>query len=140
MLTLTEVRCTIDTIDETTMSQIFTIELIAFPESPYENNVYNHNGNPPLSYFKCDTFKLDREISTDPYCDIDDVVNGVTQCSFGEKSLIATSSGSRHFPSEESDDTDDAEVVKEEEQSESDSNSSNGGGCLQLFDVKITKP
>ena len=90
MLTLTEVRCTIDTIDETTMSQIFTIELVAFPESPYENNVYNHNGNPPLSYFKCDTFKLDREISTDPYCDIDDVVNGEILLHFPSLS-IATS-------------------------------------------------
>ena len=63
-----------------------------------------------------------------------DVVNGVTQCSLGEKSLIATSSGSRHFPSHESD-TDDGE--EDEEQGE-ESESSNGG-CLQLFDVNITK-
>ena len=54
-----------------------SITLIAFPEIPYENNIYSHTGNPPLSYFKCDTQKLDRELSTDPYCDIEDVVSGI---------------------------------------------------------------
>ena len=79
LLTLTEVACTIDTVDEETMSQIITIKIIAFPEVPYENNVYSHTGNPPLSYFKCETQKIDRELSTDPYCDIEDVVNGMVK-------------------------------------------------------------
>ena len=77
MLTITEVLCTVDTIDEQSMSQIFTIAFLSYPEIPHENNIYNHNGNPPLSYFKCDTKKIDREIATDPYCEIEDIMNGM---------------------------------------------------------------
>ena len=90
MLTLTEVLCTVDTIDEQSMSQIFTIAFLSYPEIPHENNVYNHNGNPPLSYFKCDTQKIDREIAKDPYCEIEDIVNGKIARSIFRDIMIVT--------------------------------------------------
>ncbi|CAN0348582.1 unnamed protein product, partial [Phaeothamnion confervicola] len=32
----------------------YTIALEAFPVVPWENNLYSHDGNPPLSAFSCD--------------------------------------------------------------------------------------
>lgn len=34
------------------------IEFIEFAPIPYQNNVYYHEGNPPLSAFKCDTAEI----------------------------------------------------------------------------------
>jgi hypothetical protein len=31
------------------------IQFIAFPVIPFENNIYTHNGNPPISSFFCDS-------------------------------------------------------------------------------------
>lgn len=34
------------------------VELAEFPVLPYQNNVYAHDGNPPLSSFHCDTSEV----------------------------------------------------------------------------------
>lgn len=34
------------------------VELAEFPVLPYQNNVYAHNGNPPLSSFQCDASEV----------------------------------------------------------------------------------
>lgn len=34
------------------------VELAEFPMLPYQNNVYAHDGNPPLSSFQCDTSEV----------------------------------------------------------------------------------
>lgn len=34
--------------------QLLNITLEEFPAVPYENNIFSHNGNPPLSHFSCD--------------------------------------------------------------------------------------
>lgn len=47
------------------------VELAEFPMLPYQNNVYAHDGNPPLSSFQCDTSEV---VSTDSVlCTITDV-------------------------------------------------------------------
>ena len=33
---------------------IYTVELNTFPSLPYQNNVFNHFGNPGLDSFSCD--------------------------------------------------------------------------------------
>lgn len=37
-----------------THHKLFNITLDEFPATPYENNIFTHNGNPPLSHFTCD--------------------------------------------------------------------------------------
>ncbi len=33
---------------------IYTVEITAFPALPYQNNIFNHNGNPGIAQFSCD--------------------------------------------------------------------------------------
>jgi hypothetical protein len=56
-----------------------------------------------------------------------DAVNGVSLTSLGDKTLLASASGSRQFPSEQDWDEDDPHRNSEE----------NDGGSLGLYDVKI---
>jgi hypothetical protein len=52
---------------------IFRIE--GYPEIPFENNLYTHNGNPPLEYFKC-VLKPGLNVTSEgEYCEVEDVVN-----------------------------------------------------------------
>ena len=32
----------------------YTVELVTFPDNPYQNNVFRHDGAPELPYFACD--------------------------------------------------------------------------------------
>lgn len=47
MLTVEKVVCTVEDA-ELTGSQIIDIDFQEFPMVPYENNLYTHEGNPPL--------------------------------------------------------------------------------------------
>lgn len=47
------------------------IEFIEFEPIPYQNNIYTHDGNPPLSSFKCDTTGITTAGSVS--CEITDV-------------------------------------------------------------------
>jgi hypothetical protein len=49
----------------------YMIQFLSFPLKPYENNIYNHNGNPPLSSFQCDTSLVTG--ATNPSCLLLDV-------------------------------------------------------------------
>jgi hypothetical protein len=48
----------------------FTVQLRSFPVMPYENNVFTHDGNPPLSSFHCGLSAVTGV--TGPSCDITD--------------------------------------------------------------------
>lgn len=50
----------------------YTIEFLEFPMFPVDNNIYFNDGNPPNSYFKCETYKVTS--GTNPVCTITDVV------------------------------------------------------------------
>jgi hypothetical protein len=49
----------------------YTIQFLSFPSKPYENNIYHHDGNPPLSYFQCQTSLVTG--ATSPSCLLSDV-------------------------------------------------------------------
>lgn len=49
----------------------YTINFLSFPTKPYENNIFNHDGNPPLSSFQCDTSLVTGGVS--PACVLSDV-------------------------------------------------------------------
>lgn len=51
----------------------YDISITAWPTIPWENNIYTHNGNPPLSSFGCDTSGVGEEAWA-PYCNIENVV------------------------------------------------------------------
>jgi hypothetical protein len=36
----------------------YTVQFKKFSTNPYENNIYNFDGNPPLSKFSCDTSRV----------------------------------------------------------------------------------
>ncbi|GMI18818.1 hypothetical protein TrLO_g6162 [Triparma laevis f. longispina] len=50
----------------------YTITFQSFPTFPYENNVYNHNGNPNVLDFSCDVSEVSGT-ALNPYCRIWDV-------------------------------------------------------------------
>lgn len=54
------------------MGAIYTIQLKKFPMFPMDSNIYSHNGDPPHTFFKCETYKVTSGIS--PYCTISDIV------------------------------------------------------------------
>ena len=51
----------------------YTIQFTSFPIFPYENNVYFHNGNPPLSSFSCDTSMVSQNAAHAVTCSVADV-------------------------------------------------------------------
>lgn len=73
LLTVDKVSCQVEILDKAIGSQSIVIELESYPEIPYENNIFTHSGNPPLSFFKCETTLIERELAEDPYCDIEDI-------------------------------------------------------------------
>jgi hypothetical protein len=48
----------------------YTVELVEFPDYPWMNNVWYHDGSPPLSYFSCDVSGVTGDNVT---CTISDV-------------------------------------------------------------------
>ena len=72
LASLGEASCTRETANEDgTGSYIISID--SFPLMPHENNLFTHQGNPPVSAFKCNmtsTFGLG---AVSPYCSVLDV-------------------------------------------------------------------
>lgn len=57
----------------TTFGAEYTVEILAWPSYPYQNNVFNHEGNPPISHFSCDTSDVTGAVNVS--CSIEDVVS-----------------------------------------------------------------
>jgi len=77
-----EVICTANPV-ESTYTRSFTIQFVAFPVFPYENNIYTNDGNPPLSAFSCDTsgvvvYTSTTSTSLATSCVVADVVNSTS--------------------------------------------------------------
>lgn len=68
-----EVSCRKDYIEDSDfVSYVFSIN--KFAVYPFENNIFNHSGNPSLTKFSCDLSFPDKFQVEDPYCEIADVI------------------------------------------------------------------
>ena len=67
------VTCTRGTVQHSNASS-YTIQLLSFPIYPYENNIYTHFGDPPLSSFSCDPSHIDQKHGHNVQCTISEVV------------------------------------------------------------------
>jgi hypothetical protein len=68
-------RCTVSAPDGHN-GQIITIEFRKFPVHPVENNIYYHDGDPPLSHFSCDTSNVRKTEASGISCVVTDIVTG----------------------------------------------------------------
>ena len=59
--------------NSTTATGEYLITFHKYPMTPYENNLFQHDGNPDISLFKCNSTELDVEDAVDPYCVVVDV-------------------------------------------------------------------
>ena len=69
MNNIEDVSCTVEV---NGYGSVYTVELEAFPALPWQNNIFDHYGNPPVRAFTCDTSKITSGDS--PTCVFDDVV------------------------------------------------------------------
>ena len=80
------VNCTQGSIDNYG-GTTYTVVFRAFPEVPYENNIFHHYGDPPLSSFGC--VPTDIEASIRATCVIRDLVNSTVAALPGEPTTCA---------------------------------------------------
>mmetsp|Transcript_5086 Transcript_5086/g.7776 ORF Transcript_5086/g.7776 Transcript_5086/m.7776 type:complete len:1957 (-) Transcript_5086:199-6069(-) len=59
---------------EQTSSYSYLITFNSWSTTPFENNLFNHSGNPPLSAFGCNVDRVDEFKAIEPYCEVTDVV------------------------------------------------------------------
>ena len=77
-----QVACLRGTLNEAGGST-YNIKFLAWPAVPMQNNVFNHDGNPPLSAFSCDSSNVTVLPYGDVTCHIEDVVrNGIREYKF----------------------------------------------------------
>ena len=69
-------RCVREDFVEGPNSGSYLIRLESFPEAPFENNIFSHDGNPPLSAFGCNTTRIDEELAMGISCTLADVIGG----------------------------------------------------------------
>lgn len=65
-----EVKCERETFDATSGSGSYLITLNKFPLVPFENNIFTHDGNPPLEAFFCNSSFIDKEDAASPSCHV----------------------------------------------------------------------
>ena len=49
---------------------VYVITFIEYPIKPYENNLFQHDGNPQISFFHCNSTRMDYEDAIEPYCEV----------------------------------------------------------------------
>lgn len=69
---VTSVNCTREEFNPSRASGVYKVVLEAFPLDPHENNIFVHNGNPPIQSFRCNSTGMDVEDALNPYCEIED--------------------------------------------------------------------
>jgi len=67
-------------LDESTGTATYIISFLRFTQVAFENNIFNHNGNPPLSSFYCNTTNVDKTVAVSPFCEIFDVESKNVPC------------------------------------------------------------
>lgn len=70
---VSKATCTREEASATSGTGSYLIVFDEFPESPFENNLFAHMGNPALSAFRCNTTGIDTEEAIGALCDITDV-------------------------------------------------------------------
>ncbi len=74
MASLGRATCARESFDEETGAGVYVITIDEYPLEPHENNIFRHDGNPPLSAFSCDMTGVLRDGSSiGAYCHISDV-------------------------------------------------------------------
>lgn len=68
-----DVLCERQAVDPISGVGMYMITFNEYSIVPYENNLWKHNGNPPLSSFFCNTTFVDPEDADLPTCDIVDI-------------------------------------------------------------------
>lgn len=69
-----DVDCTQSSLDSSdTLSATYTIIFNSYPTIPHENNIFFHQGNPPLDDIVCSTAEVTS--GTNPTCVVSDVIN-----------------------------------------------------------------
>jgi hypothetical protein len=69
------VTCTQSSLDSTTKGCIYTIAFTDWGDDPMQNNLFTHDGDPPLAAFSCSS-KLATASSGTPSCVVADVAGG----------------------------------------------------------------
>lgn len=85
MASVSSVSCGIRRVDQNSGAGAYEVTFNSFPVTPYENNIFSHNGNPILNAFFCNTSKVEPEEAIQPLCVVDDLVSSdipvYAQCS-----------------------------------------------------------
>lgn len=53
----------------------YTISFLEWTMEPYENNIFFHEGNPPLDHFGCSVDRVNEFVAINPYCRLSDIVS-----------------------------------------------------------------
>ena len=69
-----ESSCVRESFDEEKKTGSYLISFLRYPTSPFENNIYSHNGNPDISKFFCNISRVDLDEVKNFNCVINDVV------------------------------------------------------------------
>ena len=69
-----DVNCVQETLDPQGGTGSYIITFNKWSTYPYENNFFNHSGNPHIQSFSCNTTNVDEEEAKDVYCTIEDLV------------------------------------------------------------------
>lgn len=70
---VSKVDCLREQVNSTTATGTYLVTFQDFPLMPYENNLFTHDGNPPLTAFRCNSTLMDIEDSVNPYCEVEDI-------------------------------------------------------------------
>jgi hypothetical protein len=69
------VSCNRESVDPDSGAGTYKITILNYPVQPYENNIFNHTGNPPLSSFFCNTSSTVVPTGAKATCVFSDLVN-----------------------------------------------------------------
>lgn len=65
--------CIFESVDSADGSGSFVVQFMSWSLEPFENNLFNHSGNPPLSAFSCSPAESALVNDAEPSCSVVDV-------------------------------------------------------------------
>lgn len=66
-------ECVYEAVNDEDGSGSYVVQFMSWPAEPFENNIFNHSGNPPLSSFSCSPADSALADGAEPECSIVDV-------------------------------------------------------------------